>query len=129
MNDTRDKEFPGALPLYPKLREGGEEEAVVLVEWFKAKLVKAAEEAIANLYTDLVPHIESDAWTNFRNDLMDGLKNYRNRKVQGSHNFKEIRQAILREYYDEIVMDLNQDLVKEVADLKRQLEERQHQRC
>ena len=110
------------FPLYPPLAEGGAEEAQALVESFKIALTKAAEEAISALYTDIIPHIESDSWTNFRNDVIDGFKDYKNRKIHGEYDFKEIRQAMLRLHRDEIIEDLNQDMVKEIEDLKRQLE-------
>ena len=110
-------------PLYPTLSEAGKEEAQNLVDDFIKVLTKAAEEAISRLYTDLTPHIESDSWTNYRNDMMAGFKDYGNRMVQGEHDFKEIRQAIYKEFRKDIIKDLNQDLVKENEDLKRQLEQ------
>lgn len=111
------------FPLFPDLAPGGAEEAQALVDAFKIKLTKAAEEAISNLYTDIIPHIESDAWTNFRHDILSGIKNYRNRKIQSPYDFKEIRQAILRLHRDEIVNDLNQDMLERIAELEKQLDE------
>lgn len=110
------------FPLYPELPEDGKKEAQALIDNFKTELVKAAENAIGDLYCDVVEHIESDSWTNYRNHIMDGFKDYGNRKIQGEHEFKEIRQAIYREFRDEIIVDLNQDLVKENNDLKEQVE-------
>ncbi len=109
-------------PLFPTLSEAGAEEAQALVEQFKVQLKKAAEEVLSNLYTDVAAHIESDSWTNYRNDMMDGFKNYENSLVQGEHDFKEIRQAILKLHREEIIADLNQDMVKEIEDLKEQIE-------
>jgi len=108
-------------PLFPELPEGGDEEVVALVERFKDVLKKAADDVIGDLYVDIAPHIQSDAWTNFRNDLMDGLRNYRNRKMQASHDFKQIRAAIYKEFREEIIADLNQDLMEEVESLKEDL--------
>lgn len=48
-------------PLYPTLPEPGAQEAQELIERFKQQLKTAAEFAIADLYTDILPHIESDA--------------------------------------------------------------------
>ena len=109
-------------PLFPDLAPGGAEEAQALVNAFKIKLTKAAEEAISNLYIDIIPHIESDSWMNFRHDLLSGLKNYGNRTIQSPYDFKEIRQAILRLHKDEIVSDLNQDMLERIADLEKQLD-------
>jgi len=110
------------FPLYPELPEDGKQEAQNLVDSFKEMLKKAANEVIGELYTDIVPYIETDSWGNYRNSLMDGFKNYSNRKIQGEDDFKEIRQAILKEHWDEIVVDLNNDLVQENFELKEQIE-------
>jgi len=58
------------FPLYPELSEQGNIEAVKLIEKFKKQLSKAADEAIGDLYCDVIPHIESDSWSNFRNDIV-----------------------------------------------------------
>jgi hypothetical protein len=109
-------------PLYPSLPEEGQKEAQQLIDWFKEKLKKSAEEVLSDFYCKIMPYAETDSWTNFRNELLDGFRNYGNRKIQAEYDFKEIRQAIFTEYRDEIIQDLNQDLVKEVEDLKRTIE-------
>lgn len=108
-------------PLYPELKEPAQIEAQALVDKFKAQLKKSAEEVISALYCDVAVHIESDSWTNFRNEIMAGFKNYDNRKIQGEYEFAEIRAEIFKEFRDDIIADLNQDLVKEVGELKDQL--------
>ena len=108
-------------PLYPELKEPAAEEAQNLIDKFKEQLKKAAEKAIGNLYCDVAIHIESDSWTNFRNDLMEGFRNYDNKKIQGEFDFKKIREEIYKEYRDEIIADLNQDYINEIADLKQHL--------
>lgn len=109
--------------LYPELPEEGKKEAEALVGWFKEKLKKAAEEVLSDFYCDTLLYIETDSWANFRNKLMDGLQDYHNNKIHAVYDFKKIRQAILKEHREEIINDLNQDLVEEVADLKKQLED------
>ena len=111
------KEFP----LFPELPEDGEKEAVKLIGKFKESLKKAADEAIGDLYCEIIPHIESDSWTNYRNFLMAGLQNYANKDIQGTHDFKKIRQSIFNEFREDIVVDLNQDMVEEIESLKEQL--------
>ena len=114
------------FPLFPELQEGGAEEAQALIEKFRDALKIEAANVMSSVmdefYYDIVPHIESDAWTNYRNDLMDGLKNYRNRKIQGEFEFKEIRRAIFKEFKDEIIEDLNQDHLKTIESLREQIE-------
>jgi hypothetical protein len=109
-------------PLYPELPEGGAEEAQRLIDKFKTEMKKVADEVIGDFYCDVACHIESDSWTNYQNALMDGLKNYNNRKIQSPYVFKDIRQAILREHREDIIADLNQDMLKEIENLKEQLE-------
>lgn len=108
-------------PLYPELQEGGAEEAQALVNRFKEDLKKAADEVIGSLYCDVAPNIESDSWTNYRNQMMEGFRNYGNRRTQGDYDFKAIRQEIYKEFRDEIIIDLNQDMVKEIEDLHEQV--------
>ena len=108
-------------PLFPELSEEGKAEAQLLIDSFKDKLTKVAEETIANLYTDAVSYIESDSWTNFRNQIMDGFKDYDNRKIQGEWNFKEIRAEIFKQFKSDIITDLNQDIYEENLKLKQQI--------
>jgi len=112
------KEFP----LYPKLSEEGEKEAQKIIDIFKEKLKKVADETIKDFYCDVVNYIESDSWSNFRNEIMEGFKNYDNRKIQAEYNFKEIRQTILKEYRADIINDLNQDMIEEIKSLKSTIE-------
>ena len=109
-------------PLYPELPESAREEAQALIDDFKKKLVDAAKEAISNLYTDVMVHIESDSWMNYRNEMMKGFKDYNNRKVQGEFDFKAIRKQIYKDFRADIINDLNQDMVDEIQALKTQLE-------
>ena len=109
-------------PLFPELSIEGQIEAQTLIDKFKESIKKSAEQAIGDLYCDVALYIESDSWSNFRNQLMDGFKNYNNRKIQSKYDFKDIRQAILEEYKEEILKDLNQDLIEEIEKLKKQLE-------
>jgi hypothetical protein len=108
-------------PLFPELPAAGQEEAQCLIDKFKEAIKKAADEAIGDFYCDVALHIESDSWQNYRNEMMDGFRNYDNRKVQGEYDFKEIRQAILKEHKADIVEDLNQDMLEEIKGLKDQI--------
>ena len=123
MNETTNKERQDEYPLYPKLSEAGQQEAQQLIDSFKTALKTAAEEVISNLYCDVIFYIESDSWANFRNELMDGLRNYANRRVQGEYDFKQIRQQIFEDFKDEIIKDLDQDNLEKIKELKVCLEE------
>ena len=116
-------------PLFPALSSDGQEEAQKIIDDFKNQMEKIASQTLGKLYTDVVLYIETDSWTNFRNEIMDGFKNYGNRKIQARYAFKEIRQAILKEYRDEIIDDLNQDMVEEIANLKKTIDMLRDQRA
>jgi hypothetical protein len=103
---------------YPELSDEGKQEAAKIVADFKEQIKKAADEAISTIETSTIMYIESDSWQNFRNHLMDGFKDYQNNKVIAKYDFKAIRQQILKDNYEEIVKDLNQDLLEEIQQLK-----------
>jgi hypothetical protein len=110
-------------PLYPELSEEGKKEAQQLIENFKVNLTKAAEDVISTLYCGIVNDIESDSWSNFRNQIMCGFKNYENIKIQNRWDFKEIRQQIFKEFKTDIIPELNQDILEENENLKKQIEQ------
>ena len=113
-------------PLFPELSEQGAQEAQKLMDAFKSRaketLSELLDEVCGDLYTDIIPHIGSDSWINYRNDLMGGFKNYDNRRFQGEWDFKEIRQEIYKEFKGDIIADLNQDNIDKIADLEKRLE-------
>ena len=41
------------------------------MDTFKKKMKALCEEILGDVYVDLMPHIESDTWTNYRNVLRD----------------------------------------------------------
>lgn len=115
-----DKRFP----LYPELPEEGERQAQVLIDRFKKQMKKVADEVLGQLYCDVAAHIKYDAWTNFRNDLMDGFRDYtNNRLVHGEYDFKAIREKIYADHRAAIIQDLNQDNLKKIDELQKEVSE------
>ena len=106
-------------PFYPDLSEEGKKEAQIVMEKFIDQLKKSAEDAIHKMHCDIIWCIESDSWENYRNAIMDGFKNYKNHLVQNEYDFKEIRQQIFKDNREDIINDLNQDLLKENEELKK----------
>ena len=98
------------------------QQAQELMDGFKVKMTAIAEEVLSDLYCNVSEYIESDHWSNFRTQIMDGMCNYQNRKIQGEYDFKRIRQAILVEHRSEIIPDLNKDMVEEIAAIKKQIQ-------
>lgn len=52
--------------------------------------------------------------------MMDGFRNYGNRKVQADYDFKMIREKIYSEFREEIIKDLDQDNLLRIADLQKE---------
>lgn len=108
-------------PLFPELPEAGAQAAQALIDRFKEQMRKAADEVLGDLYINIVPHIESDSWTNYRNAMMEGFRNYSNRLVQGEHDFKAIRAEIFKDFREDIIKDLDQDNLKKIESLEHEI--------
>lgn len=107
---------------YPKLSEQGKLEAQEFIENLKSKVRKVVSDAIGDLYVDIPDYIESDSWTNYRNTLLSQMCDYRNAWGPYRHDYQKIRQAIYKQFKEEINKDLNKDLLEEVESLKKQIE-------
>jgi arginyl-tRNA synthetase len=104
--------------LYPALSEQGQKEAQIIIDRFREKMKKVCDETLSEFYVDVSAYIESDHWTNYRNQIMNGLKGY---EGDLRYDYKGARAVILKEHREEIIKDLNQDLLAEIDDLKAQL--------
>jgi len=103
---------------FPELSKNGKDEAIKLIDDFKSKLKAVADDVIGDLYCEILPYIESDSWSNFRNQIMSGFRDYGNSKIMAKYDFKEIRKSILEHHREELINDLNQDLLEEIRSLK-----------
>ena len=111
--------------IHPELTEEAAIAAQNLIERFKRQLKKDAEntidEVLGRYYSDLVFWIESDSWSNFRSQIVDAICNYPKFEEQAPYDGAKIRQAIFREYRDEIIEDLNQDNLKKIEELEKEV--------
>jgi hypothetical protein len=109
--------------LFPVLSDEAAEEAQLLMDDFKKQLIKIANEVLSKMYCDVAYYIGTDGWTNYRNELMDGFKDYKNnKKTHAMYDFKAIRQRIFEENREEIIDDLNKDLLYKVEELEKQID-------
>jgi len=106
------------FPLCPELKKDAAEQAQYLMDKFKEKMLGICEEILRDIYCDVAMYIESDSWTNFRNEVIQGFSKYGNRKLQGEYDFAKIRQTIFEEHREEIIKEVEQDIVKENESLK-----------
>lgn len=106
---------------YPELNIEGMSEAQVLMNNFKkdARLTldSLLGDYLGKVYCDIIPQIESDSWSNYRNAIMDGYKDYNNREIR-EWDFKAIRQKIYKDFKEEIDKDLNQDNLDRIEELE-----------
>ena len=111
-------------PFYPELTEIGKQQAQDLMIKFEVELKKSAIKIITDFstdfYCDVLNEIESDHWANYRRKIVNALCDYRN-KDKSKNDFDRIRLSIFHNHKEEIIKDLNQDMVKQIADLKNQL--------
>lgn len=117
------------MEVFPELSEKGNQDALHLVERFKAKLQKCADETISDLYCHLLPHIETDAWTNYRGQLQSVLQNkYVTAETATSEDAwaKLIREAIFVQYRTELEQGIIADLQKRILFLEECLNQRRY---
>jgi hypothetical protein len=98
-------------------KEGVAEFEAVIAD-VKKKITTVVDDSIAELYTDIGQWIESDAWSNYRQTIVNGLKDYVRSRDTNRHDFVEMRRVMLRDYRAEIIADLNADMVEEIRCLK-----------
>ena len=86
----------------------------------KESATKIISDFSTDFYCEVLHEIESDHWTNYRTKIVSAICDYSNKKSM-SYDFDRIRKAIYKHHKEEIVKDLNEDLLKEISDLKEQL--------
>jgi hypothetical protein len=106
----------------PILSEQGKKEGEKLIESFKEKMKDACEEILGEVYVDLMPHIESDSWLNYRNDMRSELEReyFKNDDWLKSEEIWacNLRKAFYKQFKNELIDARVKDLEKEVAKYK-----------
>jgi hypothetical protein len=112
------------MKLTDKQVEEFEKESQAYMDYAKEKIKKIANEAIDDIYINIVPNAYGDALTNFRNSMMEEIVKTKPSKFdyQGSR----LRELIWKSHKDELVNLLNEDLLKENERLKKLLEDYQN---
>ncbi len=107
--------------LFPELGKIRSDEAQELLKKFEDKIIEIAKDILSDFYVQYVPHIESDAWANMRQHVLNELKNYSQCK-NIYYDYREIRKQILKEFRSEIIDDLNKDHLQKINSLEQLLE-------
>lgn len=90
----------------------------------KEKTFKEMSRMIDDIVTDFMPYVASDLYQN----ILQGYSNWlcgdysRIKSDFGSGTAKDFRAKVLKENYDSIVKDLNQDNLETIDELRRLLE-------
>ncbi|MDA3779665.1 MAG: hypothetical protein PF487_05480 [Bacteroidales bacterium] len=109
---------------FPELTDDGKQQAQDLMIKFEKTLKESATKIISefstDFYCDVLNEIESDHWVNYRTKIVNAICNYSNKK-SGSYDFDRIRKAIYMHNKEEIIKDLNQDLLEEISNLKKEI--------
>lgn len=91
------------------------------MDTFKKKMKALCEEILGDVYVDLMPHIESDTWTNYRNVLRDEYEyELKNSKFKSEYAVR-FRKVIFQENRKEMAELINQDLLEENKKLNKRL--------
>lgn len=102
-----------------------------LIEKFKGQLKSAAEDALSTVYVDVMPHIESDTFLNFKSQAMSVIRGYATKDATmiGDYSGQKIRAKIFEEHRVEIIELLNQDHLCKIKELQEDLKrEREYNR-
>lgn len=100
-----------------ELPEKAKEEMMDLLASFKEAALKELNKSLSDLYTDIGLHLETDSWINYRQQLQTAMENSGD-WMKESHFGRKVRASIFNEHRDELIGLLNQDLLKELEDLK-----------
>ena len=94
-----------------ELSEQGQKDAEEIYKSFAKRIKSLCDEALGELEVNCLPHLETDAWTNYREELRIELAHeYKYSKFKDDWA-KDLRRAILIENKEELVSLLNKDLV------------------
>jgi hypothetical protein len=106
---------------YPRISEQGEKEAQALIESFKEKLKRVASDVLDDLYFDVGSYIESDSWTNFRNQFISAFRRL-DEKFCGVYNLKDLARVIAEEHPEQIAKLVDQGNVEKIRSLEESVE-------
>jgi predicted house-cleaning noncanonical NTP pyrophosphatase (MazG superfamily) len=103
-----------------------------IVDKFKKRLEKVADECLSNFYCDVTPYAEIDAHINFKNALRDKLTEEFCKEIATEHTHyswaSTIRMKLLSQHKEQlqnkIIEDLNGKIERLQAELKQLYERR-----
>lgn len=112
---------------FPELSDRGNQDAIHLIERYKSRLIKVAEESIGELYVNLAPHIATDAWTNYKEQCRISLYHqYVNIETASQEDAwaMMVRESIFVQFREQLETGLIADLKKRIKNLEEMLDQR-----
>lgn len=100
-----------------------QKDAQEFMDSFRTKMKAIADETLGELYVNILPYIETDAWTNYREALRIELAHEYKYKTFKEPWAVNLRRAIFVENRDELTDLINKDLLKRVKDLEDRVRE------
>lgn len=97
-----------------------EEQQQELVNNFKDRLKKEADDILSKFYTDVTPYAETDATIKFTNKLRDEIYNEIVHEIKSKHTHyswaHSIRMALLNQHKEELQNKIIEDLQEKVKE-------------
>lgn len=103
-------------------KEQLEAKAQSILNSFKDSMQSAVEECMSSAVQDIIPHTESDAFTNYRESLRIELENEYKRSRFKNDWAVNLRRVIFLENKEEIALLISNDLLKRIQELEDQAE-------
>lgn len=116
---------------WPEMTEAQNAFCVSLIEKFKGDLKEVAEDVLNQLYTDVIPHLETDTFLNFKSHMLSAVQGYARSYAldDGDLTGRRIREVIYKDHKDELVKLIDHDNVMRITELEKQLrQEREYNR-
>lgn len=105
-----------------ELGEKGKKEFGEMIAYAKKAVVSAMVNEFDDNCTKWVDWIESDSWSNYRDQLKHALEyDYASILEQDSYWAKNVRKLILKEHKEELLACLNLDLITQIETLQKDL--------
>lgn len=93
-------------------------DAQIFIDQFRSQMQVIADETLGKIYADILPYVETDAWTNYREALRLELEyeyKYSTFKSDWATNF---RRAVFVENREEISKLISDDILKRIKHLE-----------
>lgn len=112
----------GGMSDYPTLSEKGEREFDSVIQHAKKRLLKACEESLSELYIELGEYIETDSWTNFRNQFVAAFMRL-DENFCGRYDLRKMAFKIAETYPEKLAGLINEENVVKIERLEKWLSE------